>query len=122
PQAPCSAVRSPRRVPVRKEDNMGVDSQLPRLSVAICTRNRADKLKRAVASILANTFDDFELIVIDQSTDGKTAAALSAIDDPRVRYIPTDTVGLAKSRNVAVRESRADILVYTDDDCVCDRG
>lgn len=93
----------------------------PILSVLICTRNRADKLKRAVDSVLANSFADFELIVIDQSTDGKTAAALSTIDDERLRYIHTDSVGVAKSRNRAVRESRAEIVVYTDDDCVCDR-
>ncbi len=100
---------------------MEADGRAPQLSVAICTRNRPDKLKRAVESVLANTFSDFELIVVDQSTDTKTAAALATIDDPRLRYIGTDTVGVSKSRNVAARESRAEILVYTDDDCVCDR-
>ena len=93
----------------------------PILSVLICTRNRADKLRRAVDSVLANSFTDFELIVVDQSTDGKTAAALATIRDDRLRYIHTDTVGVAKSRNVAVCESRCEIVVYTDDDCVCDR-
>jgi glycosyltransferase involved in cell wall biosynthesis len=100
---------------------MESDREAPRFSVAICTRNRPDKLKRAVDSVLANSFTDFELIVVDQSTDGKTAAALATIDDARLRYIVTNTVGVSKSRNVAARESRADILVYTDDDCVCDR-
>jgi glycosyltransferase involved in cell wall biosynthesis len=97
------------------------ETRCPTLSVLICTRNRADKLRRAVDSVLANSFTDFELIVVDQSTDGKTAAALATIDDSRLRYIPTNTVGVAKSRNVAVREARAEIVVYTDDDCVCDR-
>jgi glycosyltransferase involved in cell wall biosynthesis len=91
----------------------------PTLSVLICTRNRAEKLKRAVDSVLANSFTNYELIVVDQSTDGRTAAALATIDDARLRYIHTDTVGVAKSRNIAVRESRAEIVVYTDDDCVC---
>ena len=89
------------------------------LSVLICTRNRADKLKRAVDSVLANSFTNYELIVVDQSTDGRTAAALAMIDDDRLRYIHADTVGVAKSRNIAVCESRAEIVVYTDDDCVC---
>ena len=97
---------------------MGAHSP-PILSVLICTRNRADKLKRAVDSVLANSFTNYELIVVDQSTDGRTAAALATIDDDRLRYIHTDTVGVAKSRNIAVRESRAEIVVYTDDDCVC---
>ena len=87
---------------------MATHSEPPILSVAICTRIRADKLKRAVDSVLANSFADFELIVVDQSTDGKTAAALAmTVDDSRLRYIPTNTVGVAKSRNIAGRESRA---------------
>ncbi|OFX04775.1 MAG: hypothetical protein A3D94_02740 [Alphaproteobacteria bacterium RIFCSPHIGHO2_12_FULL_66_14] len=96
-------------------------TMMPALSAVICTRNRAGKLRRAVDSILANTFREFELIVVDQSTDSATRDALSDIDDPRLRYIWTDTVGVAISRNIAVRTARADIVVFTDDDCVCDR-
>jgi glycosyltransferase involved in cell wall biosynthesis len=92
----------------------------PSLSVLVCTRNRPEKLRRAVASILANSFSDFELVVVDQSTDGKTAAELKEVADERVRYIPTSTVGVAISRNIAVRASRAAIVVFTDDDCICD--
>ncbi|HEY6979431.1 MAG TPA: glycosyltransferase family 2 protein [Reyranella sp.] len=95
---------------------------LPTLSVMIPTRNRPDKVKRAVESILANSFRDFELIVVDQSTDRSTERALTAIDDPRLRYIATDTVGAAVSRNIGIRASRAETLVFTDDDCVCDHG
>jgi glycosyltransferase involved in cell wall biosynthesis len=99
----------------------GIGREAPTLSVLICTRNRADKLKRAVESVLANSFTDYELIVVDQSTDGKTAATLATLNDDRLRYVPSNTVGLSKSRNIAARKSRAEILVYTDDDCVCDR-
>jgi glycosyltransferase involved in cell wall biosynthesis len=99
----------------------GIGRGAPTLSVLICTRNRADKLKRAVESVLSNSFTDYELIVVDQSTDGKTAATLATLNEDRLRYIATNTVGLSKSRNIAARNSRAEILVYTDDDCVCDR-
>lgn len=91
------------------------------MSVLICTRNRAQKAQRAAASVLANSFTDFELIVVDQSTDNATREAVMAIADHRVRYIHTDTVGVAISRNIAVREADAEIVVFTDDDCVCDR-
>jgi glycosyltransferase involved in cell wall biosynthesis len=92
----------------------------PTLSVVIRTRNRADKLKRAVDSVLANSFTDFELIVVDQSTDRRSEQLLATLDDRRLRYIPTNTVGLSISRNIAVRSSRAELVVFTDDDCVCD--
>ena len=96
-------------------------SAKPALSVLICTRNRALKARRAVASVLANSFSDFELIVVDQSTDTATRDALATIDDDRLRHIATDTVGLAISRNIAIRAAVADIVVFTDDDCICDR-
>ena len=83
---------------------MATHSGPPILSVAICTRSRADKLKRALDSVQANSFGDVELIA-NQSTDGKKAAALAmTVDDSRLRYIPTS---LAKSRYMAARESRA---------------
>jgi glycosyltransferase involved in cell wall biosynthesis len=94
---------------------------VPALSVLICTRNRAQKAHRAVASVLANSFRDIEVIVVDQSSDHSTQNALATVRDARLRYIPTNTVGLAISRNIAVRGARADTVVFTDDDCVCDR-
>lgn len=93
----------------------------PELSVLICTRNRPEKLRRAVASVLANSASNFELIVVDQSTDQLSAQVMATFEDDRIRYFPTPTVGLAISRNIAIRVARADTLVFTDDDCVCDR-
>jgi glycosyltransferase involved in cell wall biosynthesis len=93
----------------------------PALSVVICTRNRPEKLTRAVASVLANSFADFELIVVDQSTDRRSADAMMSFDDDRIRYYPTATVGVSISRNFAVHLARADTVSFIDDDCVCDR-
>src|SRR5262249_1525925 len=95
---------------------------VPALSVLICTRHRAAKCRRAVESVLANSFTDFELIVVDQSTDPFTHRALAELSDDRLRYIHTDTVGVAISRNIAVRAARAGTVVFTDDDCICDPG
>lgn len=110
-----------RRKPDMSSTPLAPATERPALSVLVCTRNRASKLKRAVDSILANSFRDFELIVVDQSTDRATEEGLSEIDDPRLRYIPTPTVGVAISRNIAIRASQADTVVFTDDDCVCDK-
>ena len=93
----------------------------PTVSVLLCTRNRGEKIKGAVDSILANSFKDFELVIIDQSTDEKTKVVIDAYSDSRIRYIQTNTVGLARSRNIAIRESRTEIIVFTDDDCICDK-
>jgi glycosyltransferase involved in cell wall biosynthesis len=104
-----------------KHSMVASELPVPALSVLICTRNRAQKARRAVDSVLANSFGDFELIVVDQSSDRSTEDALATVHDPRLRYIRTDTVGVAISRNISVRAARADTVVFTDDDCVCDR-
>lgn len=93
-----------------------------RVSVLLCTRNRPDKAARCIASVLANSYRDFELIVVDQSTDDRTRAAAARIDDQRLRYIRTDTVGLSRSRNIAIRASRAEMVLFIDDDCIADRA
>ena len=95
---------------------------MPRLSVLLCTRNRGDKIRNAVNSILANTFKDFELLIVDQSTDDKTQSVIKSYSDSRIRYVRTNTVGLARARNIAIRESKTEIVVFTDDDCICDKG
>jgi glycosyltransferase involved in cell wall biosynthesis len=93
---------------------------MPLLSVLLCTRNRGEKVRNAVDSILGNSFTDFELVVIDQSTDIKTKSVMETYSDSRIRYMHTDTVGLSRSRNIAIRASKAEIIVFTDDDCICD--
>lgn len=93
----------------------------PQICVVICTRNRPEQVHRAVSSVLANSFRAFELIVVDQSTDGQTRDRLATSRDPRLRYYATNTVGVAISRNMAIRAARADIVVFTDDNCICDR-
>ena len=92
------------------------------VSVLLCTRNRPQKLERAVGSILANSYGDFELIVVDQSTDDDSGRRIKAFGDPRISYIRTPTVGASRARNIAIRSARAELLAFTDDDCICDLG
>jgi glycosyltransferase involved in cell wall biosynthesis len=92
------------------------------VSVLLCTRNRPQKLERAVSAILASSYGDFELIVVDQSTDDDSGRRVQAFQDPRITYIRTPTVGLSRSRNIAIRSARSEIVVFTDDDCICDSG
>lgn len=94
---------------------------MPEVSVLLCTRNRGDKIKNAVDSILENSYKNFELIIVDQSSDDKTKTAIEAYGDLRIRYIRSGTVGLSRSRNIAIRESRSEIVAFTDDDCIVDK-
>jgi glycosyltransferase involved in cell wall biosynthesis len=84
------------------------------VSVLPCTRNRPAKLHSAVDSILVNLYRDFELVIVDQSTDEASRAKVESFVDPRIVYIQTDTVGLSQARNIAIRVARSSIIVFTD--------
>ena len=98
--------------------NLRISLVDPEVSVVICTRNRGQEVVAAIESVLANQHPNFELIIVDQSTNDDTENAVETfIDDPRFRYIHTSTVGVGISRNIGLMNARADIVCYTDDDC-----
>lgn len=89
------------------------------VSVIICTRDRPDQIGRAVASVLANSYRRFELLVVDQSSDRSTECVLSAYrGDARLRYLTTESRGLSKARNVGLKNTTGALVAFTDDDCL----
>jgi glycosyltransferase involved in cell wall biosynthesis len=87
-----------------------------RVSVVVPTRNRPAHAFACLQSILAgNGFVD--LVVVDQSDDSATEGALRAIDDPRVRFVRTDTRGVSNGRNLGIALTESEIIAFTDDDC-----
>ncbi len=90
----------------------------PAVSVVVPVRNGARFLRRAIDSVLTQTWPDFELIVIDDgSTDG-TADILSALQtaDPRIRVIHQPPTGIVASLNSGVAAARADLIARLDAD------
>lgn len=92
-------------------------SENPLVSVIIPAYNRADLLPRAMQSVLAQTFADWELIVVDDgSTDG-TQEAAARFADPRVRVVRHDrNRGLSAARNSGIAHSRGEYVAFLDSD------
>jgi glycosyltransferase involved in cell wall biosynthesis len=89
----------------------------PSISAVICTRNRGSTVIPTVISILANTHSNFEVILVDQSTNQETWQAVqSYCNDPRFRYFHTETIGLGLSRNIGLNLANSNIIAYLDDD------
>src|SRR5436190_11746326 len=92
---------------------------MPVISSVMCTRNRPGSIGQAVASVLANDHPDFELVVIDQSTDNLTETALQAhADDPRLKYFHVERAGLSAAYNLGISLALAPTVAFTDDDCL----
>lgn len=89
----------------------------PAVSIILPTYNRAAVLGRAIRSVLAQTFSDFELLVIDDGSTDATQEIVSAIDDSRLRYLPQQTQnGPAVCRNLGIQRARAPLVAFQDSD------
>lgn len=87
-----------------------------RVSAIITTFNRAELLRRAIASALLQTLPEFELIVLDNSSTDHTRAVVASLDDPRVRYLTHSPLTIGQSRNLGLREARGEFVAFLDDD------
>jgi glycosyltransferase involved in cell wall biosynthesis len=90
---------------------------VPKVSVIIPTYNRVEALGRAIKSVLAQNFQDFEIIVIDDAPQGYAQEVIASFDDQRIKYIRHDVnKGDGASRNTGILNSRGDYLAFLDDD------
>lgn len=89
----------------------------PRVSVVVPVYNRAELLGRAIRSVFAQTFSDFELIVVDDGSTDNLARALEQCRDPRRRLLRHDrNRGVAAARNSGVHDARGAYVAFLDSD------
>jgi glycosyltransferase involved in cell wall biosynthesis len=95
-----------------------------RISVVICTRDRPQTLEQALRTVLAQDFDDFEVLVVDQSSGQETRQLVeaTAAGSTRLRYLRLDRPGLSRAYNVGIRETGGELLAFTDDDVTVPAG
>jgi len=87
------------------------------VSVILPTYNRAALIGSAIRSVLAQTFADLELWVIDDGSTDDTDAVVHAIADERLRYHRLDrNRGQAAARNEGLRRARGEYLAFQDSD------
>src|SRR6185369_7640984 len=91
------------------------------VSVIIPTYNSARFLTEAIDSVLAQSFKDFEILVIDDGSTDETKAMMQRYGSP-VRYIYQANAGVAAARNRGIAESRGKYIAFLDaDDAWCAR-
>ena len=90
---------------------------MPRVSGTIPTYRRPELLPRAIASVLCQTFEDFELLIIDDASQDTTGQVVKSISDERIRYCRNEiNKGGAASRNRGIREAQSSYIAFLDDD------
>ena len=90
---------------------------MPAIAVVMPVYNRADRVRRAIDSVLAQDFIDFELIVVDDGSRDGTADVVEAIPDPRIRCLrQPQNRGPSAARNQGIREAASPIICFIDSD------
>jgi hypothetical protein len=87
-----------------------------KVSVIIPAYNQADYLPKAIHSILDQTCQDFEILVVDDGSTDATADVANALTDERVRYIYQENRGLSAARNTGIKHSSGKYLTFLDSD------
>jgi glycosyltransferase involved in cell wall biosynthesis len=95
---------------------VGAGGGEPLVTVAIVTQDRAEMLRTAIASVLCQTVQAFEVVVVDDGSTDHTAEVVAAFDDERIRYFHQQPAGISAARNRALRESRGRFTAVMDDD------
>lgn len=88
----------------------------PLVSVAICTHNRADLIGESIQSVLFQSMQDFEIVVVDDGGDDNTREVVEAFGDDRIRYFWQEQAGISAARNFAAENSRGIYTAVLDDD------
>ncbi|MBL8014517.1 MAG: glycosyltransferase family 2 protein, partial [Candidatus Omnitrophica bacterium] len=89
----------------------------PKVSVIISTYNRAQYLGRAIQSVLSQSFEDFELIVVDDASKDTTKDVVAQFNDSRIRYIRhEENRGGPAARNTGIKNTSGVFLAFLDDD------
>jgi glycosyltransferase involved in cell wall biosynthesis len=97
------------------------DSSFPTVSVIVPTRNRLELLRETIQSLLAQSYEAFEVIVVsDASTDGTNEyMARLARENDVIRFIAfPEAKGAPAARNAGERIAKGSFLLFNDDDCI----
>jgi len=95
----------------------------PRITVAVCTRDRTEDLARLLESLRNQEYPRLAILVVDNApSDDRTRRLVDGLtSDLNVRYVTEPRPGLSWARNRAIAESDTEVIAWADDDETCDR-
>jgi len=89
---------------------------MPEVSIIVPCYNHGHYLSDALQSVLAQTFADWEAIIVDDGSTDDTRSVAAQFVDPRIRYIYQDNQGLSAARNTGIRAAQGELVALLDAD------
>ncbi|MCK4386487.1 MAG: glycosyltransferase family 2 protein [Candidatus Pacebacteria bacterium] len=91
----------------------------PKVSVVIVTYNRPKFIPLAIQSILDQTYQDFEILVVDNGIDKPAKNIVENFNDSRIKYLPQiKNTGCSGGKNVGIKNAECEFVAFLDDDDV----
>lgn len=93
------------------------EHRVPLVTVAIATHNRGEMISDSIYSVLMQTFQEFEIIVVDDGSESDEAKRfVESLHDERIRYVYQENSGISAARNLAADLSKCRLTAVHDDD------
>ena len=89
---------------------------MPKVSVNICCYNSERFIEQTVKSVLAQTYGDLEIVIVDDGSTDRTGEIIKSIADDRIKYHHQENHGLSYARNRAIDLSRGEYIAFLDHD------
>ncbi|MRT18034.1 glycosyltransferase family 2 protein [Vitellibacter sp. q18] len=89
---------------------------MPKFSVVISVFNKEKYIAETLKSVLAQTFTDFEVVVLNDGSPDNSEAEILKFDDPRIRYFSQHNQGAGAARNAAIAKAQAEYIALMDAD------
>jgi glycosyltransferase involved in cell wall biosynthesis len=89
---------------------------MPKISIVIPLFNKERHIAKTLASALAQTFGDFEIVVVNDGSTDKSEAEVLAFEDSRIRYFKTENKGVSAARNFGISKSQGELIAFLDAD------
>ena len=90
--------------------------RIPAVSVIIISYKGEQFLPKSIGSVLAQTFTDFELVIVEDGSRDAAESIVASFNDPRARYVWRPNGGTSAARNTGIRETTAPLVAFLDSD------
>ena len=86
------------------------------ISVVIPLYNKEKQIRATLESVLAQTFSDFEIVIVNDGSSDRSVEETSAVNDPRIRLIHQPNTGVSAARNRGIEEAKGEYIAFLDAD------
>ena len=86
------------------------------ISVVIPLYNKEKQIKRTLQSVLTQTFQDFEIVIVNDGSTDNSTIEVEKIKDSRIRLIHQENAGVSAARNKGIEEAKYELIALLDAD------